>query len=312
MSSARAERLRKVFDYLVFSGVFTTRADFADAIGTNKTNLSSAMNGNEKYLSDSLFAKIHSVYDNISLQWLMTGEGEMLKVPATLTVYSPTAEEHKEMSEGVDLSVIPAEVVEEIKEEVRAEIVEEIEPKFAPLEIARKPNLDTMEWIKKGSGRNISSTFNMMAILQDTHFYTEVRSNAMSPALTQGEVLFLQPFEDGYLFIDGHPYAVETKSRGLIVFYLYDRGDHVECRPHNVEFGTLTIPKDDIIRYYKILFHGSTWIETSLPRGGCQQQVAKQSEQISTLIGEVCKAGDRVDKMGEQVSRVLDMMERKL
>jgi hypothetical protein len=134
----------------------------------------------------------------------------------------------------------------------------------------------------------------------------------MSPALTQGEVLFLQPFEDGYLFIDGHPYAVETKSRGLIVFYLYDRGDHVECRPHNVEFGTLTIPKDDIIRYYKILFHGSTWIETSLPRGGCQQQVAKQSEQISTLIGELGKAGDRVDKMGEQVSRVLDMMERKL
>lgn len=235
-----------------------------------------------------------------------------IKVPATLTVLTPTAEERKEMSEGVDMSVIPAEVVEEIKEEVRAEIVEEIEPKFAPLEIARKPNLDTMEWIKKGSGRNISSTFNMMAILQDTHFYTEVRSNAMSPALTQGEVLFLQPFEDGYLFIDGHPYAVETKSRGLIVFYLYDRGDYVECRPHNVEFGTLTIPKDDIIRYYKILFHGSTWIETSLPRGGCQQQVAKQSEHISTLIGELGKAGDRVDKMGEQVSRVLDMMERKL
>lgn len=312
MSTTREERLRKVFDYLVFSGKIKTRQEFAEIVGTNKTNLSSAMNGNEKYLSDSLFMKVNSAYDDINLQWLLTGEGEMLKVPATLTVFAPTDEERKEMSEGVDISMYPAKVVAEIKEEVRAEIVEEIEPKFAPLEIARKPNLDTMEWIKKGSGRNISSTFNMMAILQDTHFYTEVRSNAMSPALTQGEVLFLQPFEDGYLFIDGHPYAVETKSRGLIVFYLYDRGDHVECRPHNVEFGTLTIPKDDIIRYYKILFHGSTWIETSLPRGGCQQQVARQSEQISTLISELGKSGDRVDKMGEQVSRVLDMLESKL
>ena len=234
-----------------------------------------------------------------------------IKVPSTLTVFNPTPEECQDAGAEVDISMYPAEVVEEIEEKVRAEMME-AQPKFVPIDVARKPNLDAMEWLKKGGGSNISSTFNMMAILQDTHFYTELRSNAMSPALTQGEILFLKEFEKGYQFIDGQPYAIDTKSRGMLVFYLYDRGDYVECRPHNIEFGTLNIPKEDISRYYKILFHGSTWIETSLPRGGCQQQVAKQSEQISTLIGELGKAGDRVDRMGEQVSRVLDLMEQKL
>lgn len=294
----------------------------ADYLGTSTQYVNQVVNGKCSLSDDKYELLAKSDWDVSMIKF-----PPYIQVkPSIITVYDTT--QAQTPKNGVQISSIPVKVIEEIKaevaeeireevaeeirEEVRAEIAEEMEPKFAPLEIARKPNLDTMEWLKKGNGRHISSTFNMMAILQDTHFYTEVRSNAMSPALTQGEVLFLQPFEDGYQFIDGHPYAVETKSRGLVVFYLYDRGDYVECRPHNVDFGTLKIQKADIIRYYKILFHGSTWIETSLPRGGCQHQVLQQSKQISTLIGELGKAGNRVDKMGEQLSRVLDMMENKL
>lgn len=277
----------------------------AEYLGTSTQYVNQVVNGKCALSDDKYELLARSSWDVSMLEF----PPYIQVTPSTITIYDTSQGQDEN---ATPISFVPAEVIEEIEEKVRAELVEEIEPKFAPLEIARKPNLDTMEWLKKGNGRHISSTFNMMAILQDTHFYTEVRSNAMSPALTQGEVLFLQPFEDGYQFIDGHPYAMETKSRGLIVFYLYDRGDYVECRPHNVDFGTLKILKNDIIRFYKILFHGSTWIETSLPRGGCQHQVIKQSEQISTLIGEVGKAGDRVDKMGEQISRALDLLEKHL
>ena len=78
----RVEIIKKAFDYLVFKGVITTRADFADAISYNRTNLSSAMNGNEKYLSDSLMGKIAQAFPVFDKNWLLTGEGAMLKVPA--------------------------------------------------------------------------------------------------------------------------------------------------------------------------------------------------------------------------------------
>ena len=84
----RVEIIKKAFDYLVFKGVITTRADFADAISYNRTNLSSAMNGNEKYLSDSLMNKISQAFPEFDKNWLLTGEGAMLKVSAaTMTPY---------------------------------------------------------------------------------------------------------------------------------------------------------------------------------------------------------------------------------
>lgn len=211
-------------------------------------------------------------------------------------------------AQNIGLTEVPAEIVEEIE----AKVIAEVQPPYVPLTVARHPNLDVMEWLKKGNGRHVSSTFNIMSILNDTTFYTEVRSNAMSPALNQGEILFLKEFEEGFVFVDGSPYVIDTRSRGMLAFYLYDRGDYIEARPHNVRFETLTIAKTDIMRYYQILFHGSTWVATELPTGDCHRQVEKQTEQISTLIGELGKAGDRVDKMGEQVSRVLDMMGKKL
>ena len=83
----RVEIIKKAFDYLVFKGDVTTRADFADAISYNRTNLSSAMNGNEKYLSDSLMGKIAQAFPVFDKNWLLTGEGTMLKTEAKMTPY---------------------------------------------------------------------------------------------------------------------------------------------------------------------------------------------------------------------------------
>ena len=75
----REERLKEVFNYLRrFEGIYYIK-DFADAIGVQRPGLSAAMNGNQSYLTDSLFRKIHNKYhDKISLKYLLTGEGSLL------------------------------------------------------------------------------------------------------------------------------------------------------------------------------------------------------------------------------------------
>ena len=51
---------------------------FADAIEYAYPYVSSALNGNEKYLTDKFFKSICTKFSEISLAYLLTGEGELL------------------------------------------------------------------------------------------------------------------------------------------------------------------------------------------------------------------------------------------
>lgn len=75
----KKERLNEVYQHLKSKGYVHTQVEFAKKIGYNKTNMSSAFAGNEKYLTDSLFRKVCEVFPEINYDWLLTGFGNMLK-----------------------------------------------------------------------------------------------------------------------------------------------------------------------------------------------------------------------------------------
>lgn len=75
----KTERLKKIISYLKWNEIVKTQKDFANIIEINKTNLSSALNGKEEYLTDNLFDKVLKKFPEISKEWLLTGKGEMLK-----------------------------------------------------------------------------------------------------------------------------------------------------------------------------------------------------------------------------------------
>ena len=56
MSTTRAERLNEAFNYLRFKGLVKTQKDLAEAIGATAPNVSSALKGDEKFLTDSFIA----------------------------------------------------------------------------------------------------------------------------------------------------------------------------------------------------------------------------------------------------------------
>ena len=75
----KKDRLLDVFERLRYEKVLSTKKEFAERIGFDKTNLSSAFGGSEKYLTDNLFNKIADAFPQFDRVWLLTGEGEMLK-----------------------------------------------------------------------------------------------------------------------------------------------------------------------------------------------------------------------------------------
>ena len=74
----RQKRLNEVYQYLRQHRGIHTKSDFAESVHYGRTSMSAALNGNESYLTDSLFKKIcYAFPDTFSLQYLLTGEGEL-------------------------------------------------------------------------------------------------------------------------------------------------------------------------------------------------------------------------------------------
>lgn len=76
---SKVERLNKAYNYLRFKGVIATQKDVAVAMNSTQPNVSSALKGDEKVLTDSFLVRFSNSYKDISSSWLLTGEGEMLK-----------------------------------------------------------------------------------------------------------------------------------------------------------------------------------------------------------------------------------------
>ena len=77
----RQKRLIEVYEHLRKYYGIHTKTGFAEALHYGRTSMSAAMNGDEKYLTDSLFKNICEAYRGVfNLDYLLTGEGQLLNI----------------------------------------------------------------------------------------------------------------------------------------------------------------------------------------------------------------------------------------
>lgn len=118
------ERLLLVMDYLLTKDPkkFKTRVGVANFIGYPQSNLSSALKGNERYLTEGIVKRFCDSFPELSFDWLMHGKGEMLlskyqKLQAldnlkidveTTTEYRPTPQKFADKKYKKEVTIIPA------------------------------------------------------------------------------------------------------------------------------------------------------------------------------------------------------------
>ena len=105
----RHERLKEVYEYLRYHYSIHTQTDMANAIQMTRPAFSAAMNGNEKYLTKSLFMKICAAFPGVfNLDYLLNGTGTLLaqNEKAEPTPVSPATDNilelHAQMIRRVD------------------------------------------------------------------------------------------------------------------------------------------------------------------------------------------------------------------
>lgn len=79
--NTRKDRLNEVYEHLRNHFGVHTKTQFAAVLKITQPALSSAMNGNEAYLTDNLFKRICAAYQGVfSLDYLLTGNGQLLTI----------------------------------------------------------------------------------------------------------------------------------------------------------------------------------------------------------------------------------------
>lgn len=76
----RAKRLHEAYEYLRNKGIVHTQADVANKMGATQPNVSSALKGDEKVLTDRFCKRFNLAFGNIfDENWLLTGDRDMLR-----------------------------------------------------------------------------------------------------------------------------------------------------------------------------------------------------------------------------------------
>ena len=180
----RQKRLHEAFEHLrKFFGIHT-QTDFAEVLKYSRVYISSALNGNEKNLTDKLFTNICEAYPGVfNLNYLLTGEGDLL----TLEEEARSNEFEKQMTQQNNLPPATDQTY------FMSKVIESIETSHAQQVASLNQQIADKQTIIDLQSDKIKSQADEIARLQK--FIAEIRS--MPTSINIEDVLKKYPFTIG-------------------------------------------------------------------------------------------------------------------
>lgn len=121
----RTQRFNEAYDYLVWRHVIRKQGDLGSIMGTSRTNISAALNGNPKVLTESFLKRFYIQFQQyFDLDWLLYGEGEMLK--DSTYVPPPAQNSEKEKAAEVTIVTLAATLIKET-EDIRRQLTQALQ-----------------------------------------------------------------------------------------------------------------------------------------------------------------------------------------
>lgn len=215
--------------------------------GIDQGNLSGILSG-RRPCGSGIIDKIALSFPDINREWLLTGEGEMLK--NTPAVQQNNVHGDNNYNTGVmHIGSAPA------RRETQGEVivVEEVQRPIIPSEWACKPDFDVIEAVFKNPDKVDKSRF--IVLDNPVDIWIEVRDDSLVPRAYRGDRLGLLVYPKGKEDpIWGKFHAVDTWSNGIVVRKLYPAEGGYRCVSPNDEFPDLFIAKDNIISVSRVVY----------------------------------------------------------
>ena len=186
MIKQRKERLNEAYEYIRQHFGIHTQSDLAAKLKMTRPALSSAMNGNEAYLTDNLFVKICAAYPGVfNLDYLQNGEGELL---ANSKSKQPNENKSATSPAALDMSFLFEKAIDKIIAS-NDKTIASMEAQVAKLEETIKTK-DKLIHILELRIRDLEFTINTMKLDADKNSYHGFMSSfASEPKTTKNDDL---------------------------------------------------------------------------------------------------------------------------
>ena len=123
----RQKRLIEVYEHLRKHYGIHTKTGFAESLHYGRTSMSAAMNGDEKYLTDSLFKNICEAYKGVfDLNYLLTGNGQLIthEEDARIGVHEQVKAEMEQKADILELYAQRIRLVDDLRMTLKEELAE--------------------------------------------------------------------------------------------------------------------------------------------------------------------------------------------
>ena len=198
----------------------------ANNVGVEYKRVQNVETGKTKKVSGDLASKIVARYPEFSLDWLLTGEGPMLK-------------EEKEMEKEEEYELLPR-------------ITEDKGRPYYDVDFLGGYG----EFADDPASAPVAYMIDYPPYNKEGVFYMNVRGDSMSPEINSGDLVALRPIEAWYDFLLlGKVYAIVTLSGQRTIKRLRRGSDseHYTLEPINPAYESQEIPKTQIERVFEVL-----------------------------------------------------------
>lgn len=246
MDNVDYQRISEVLNYANMSA-----NKFANHIGLKTPQVFYDIKAGKCGVSKDLATKIKDKYLNMSLTWLLTGEGSMLNPqPQTVNGHYVTGSHNNVAGQNLIIGDSAGQAQNNAANNGTTSALVKV-PVVPPL-IKDLPNIDILEYLKNKRD-NITYAPIVVYDVQLVMWFT-VDDNALLPLFRRGDMVGL--IEEPHDAITGKVYVIDTYPYGMLFRRVVAdaTSDNLLLRSLNKDdYPDISIKKSDIIRLYKIM-----------------------------------------------------------
>lgn len=228
---------------------------FAYNVGIQPTNFGKMMSGTQK-ITDRTRRMIETRFPDLNFDWLLTGEGEMLREDAPRPMaqqnnhHLPGArmENNYYMRGGAEGGNIAAQNLEvkSASEDARPII---------PSYMYSMPDYDIYANIKNGAAN--MEIFSVEVFMKQIDIIYRVQDNSMTPSFTSGDLIGIRRLPETEQIVNGDYYVIDTKPHGARLRILIENADSYTLRTTDANrdrYTDFNVAKSEIISIFAVVF----------------------------------------------------------
>lgn len=226
--------------------------------------------------------------------------------------YSISDDEYFAQRQNAVATIVPAEVVEEIKEEVAQEVAIAESVPILSEDLTTATDINIRSYIQDNGDE--LDRINPSQMLQQADLAEKVMRASMLPTFAPGDIIFIRFMKDKAKLIDGETYYFDLKSLPTMIRKVKIEGEKLRLIAQNPNFGDIITTRADIVSVAKIvgllrMTFTDFYSDIDEARKQKEAQISNMIESHTTQVDSLIK---EISKIGERENRLIDILEKKL